>query len=69
MKNATIHTADRMTHLKIVVVGLMLATAVAAVAIGVRMSHPGPDLFARQAPGVHVPATGFAGNGQAPMIR
>ncbi|MGE0565373.1 MAG: hypothetical protein AB7O50_12745 [Pseudolabrys sp.] len=69
MNNSTIYTADRITHLKVVVVGLLLATAVTAIAVGVRMSNPGPELFARQAPSVHVPATGFAGNGPAPMIR
>jgi hypothetical protein len=36
--NHSIHTADRATHLKIVVVALVCATAVAGVAIGARMT-------------------------------
>jgi hypothetical protein len=36
--NHSIHSADRATHLKIVVVALVCATAVAGVAIGARVT-------------------------------
>jgi hypothetical protein len=38
MKNTSIFTADRMTHLKIVVVALIGATVVASIGIAARMT-------------------------------
>jgi hypothetical protein len=42
MHNSTLHTADRLTHLKIVVVSLVAATAV--MAIGIAAHPPGLDM-------------------------
>jgi hypothetical protein len=39
MNNTSIFTADRMTHLKIVVVALICATAVAGIGIAARMTN------------------------------
>lgn len=41
MNNTSMFTADRMTHLKIVVVSLICATLVAAIGVTARMSEPG----------------------------
>ena len=40
MNNSSMFTADRWTHLKIVVVALMCATVVAGVGIAARVSPP-----------------------------
>jgi ABC-type proline/glycine betaine transport system permease subunit len=41
MNNTSMFTADRMTHLKIVVVSLVCATVVAAVGVTARMADAG----------------------------
>jgi ABC-type proline/glycine betaine transport system permease subunit len=41
MNNTSMFTADRMTHLKIVVVALVCATLVAAVGVTARMADAG----------------------------
>jgi hypothetical protein len=41
MNNTSMFTADRMTHLKIVVVSLVCATLVAAVGVTARMANAG----------------------------
>jgi len=38
MNNSSLFTADRMTHLKIVVVSLLCATMVASIGVAARMS-------------------------------
>lgn len=38
--NSTMFTADRVTHLKIVAVALVLATAVSGISVGVRFAAP-----------------------------
>jgi hypothetical protein len=45
MNNTSIHTADRVTHLKIVAVALVAAIAV--VGIGLAAHSPGPDMSAQ----------------------
>lgn len=68
--NSSLYTADRMTHLKIVIVGLALATLITSLAVAVRVSNPGSEIFARQAPSVATPITGFASaDAPASMIR
>jgi ABC-type proline/glycine betaine transport system permease subunit len=41
MNNTSMFTADRMTHLKIVVVSLVCATLVAAIGVTARMAEAG----------------------------
>jgi hypothetical protein len=41
MNNSTMHTADRLTHLKIVVVSLILGTLVAGIGITAHSTQPG----------------------------
>ena len=41
MNNSSMFTADRMTHLKIVVVSVVCATLVAAVGVTARMANAG----------------------------
>jgi hypothetical protein len=41
MNNFSMFTADRMTHLKIVVVSLVCATLVAGIGIAARVTDPG----------------------------
>ena len=67
--NSTLYSADRMTHLKVVIVGLALATIVASLAVALRVSNPGPEIFARQAPSVTSPVTGFAAADMPATIR
>jgi hypothetical protein len=67
--NSTLYSADRVTHLKIVVVGLALATVITTLAVALRASNPGPEIFARQAPSVVAPVTGFAAAGTPATIR
>jgi ABC-type proline/glycine betaine transport system permease subunit len=45
MNNSSMFTADRMTHLKIVVVSLICATLVAGIGIAARVSDSGPGLL------------------------
>jgi hypothetical protein len=67
--NSTLYSADRVTHLKIVVVGLALATVITSLAVALRVSNPGPEIFARQAPSVMTPVTGFAAADMPVTIR
>jgi hypothetical protein len=57
--NESIYTADRNTHLKIVVVGLLIATLVAGFGIAMQASHSADDLFAARGPSVHQPVNGI----------
>jgi hypothetical protein len=67
--NSTLYSADRVTHLKIVIVGLALATVITTLAVALRVSNPGPEIFASQAPSVVAPVTGFAAAGAPATIR
>ena len=50
--NWSIYTADRATHLKIVVVGLAAALLVAVIGIASRELNLGTDIMTAQAPSV-----------------
>ena len=50
--NWSIYTADRTTHLKIVVVGLLAALLIAVIGIAAQQFNPGTDILAAQAPTV-----------------
>jgi hypothetical protein len=50
------YSADRTTHLKIVVVALIAATVVATFGIAVRDLNLGTDIMSAQAPTVYQPA-------------
>ncbi len=45
MNNSSIFTADRITHLKIVVISLVASTVVMAVGIAARTGGSDPDTF------------------------
>ena len=53
--NHSIHSADRATHLKIVVVALIGATLIAGFGIAARNLNLGTDILTAQAPTVHKP--------------
>jgi hypothetical protein len=55
MNNSTLYTADRATHLKIVVVALIGATLIAGFGIAVRNLNLGTDILTAQAPTVYKP--------------
>ena len=48
--NWSMYTADRNTHLKIVVVGLTAALLIAVTGIAMQQFNPGIDVLAAQAP-------------------
>ena len=50
--NWSIYTADRTTHLKIVVVGLVAAILIAVIGISARELNLGTDIMTAQAPTV-----------------
>ena len=50
--NWSIYTADRTTHLKIVVVGLVAAVLVSVIGISARELNLGTDILTAQAPTV-----------------
>ncbi len=50
--NWSMYTADRTTHLKIVVVGLIAATMIAVIGISARKLNLGTDILTAQAPTV-----------------
>jgi hypothetical protein len=50
--NWSIYTADRSTHLKIVVVGLAAALLIAVISISAREFNLGTDIMAAQVPSV-----------------
>jgi hypothetical protein len=50
--NWSMYTADRTTHLKIVVVGLTVALAIAVAGISARELNLGTDIMAAQGPTV-----------------
>lgn len=50
--NWSMYTADRTTHLKIVVVGLIAAILVSVIGISARELNLGTDIMAAQAPTV-----------------
>jgi hypothetical protein len=56
MNNSTLYTADRATHLKIVVVALVGATLVAGFGIAARNLNLGTDILTAQNPTVYQPA-------------
>ena len=50
--NWSMYTADRTTHLKIVVVGLTIALLIAIVGISANVFNPGADILSAQGPTV-----------------
>jgi len=50
--NSSLYTADRTTHLKIVVVGLAAAIMIAVIGISARELNLGTDIMAAQSPAV-----------------
>lgn len=50
--NWSIHTADRTTHLKIVVVGLAAALLISVIGIAATQLNLGTDILTAQAPSV-----------------
>lgn len=67
--NWSLYTADRTTHLKIVVVGLVAALLISAIGISAREFNLGTDVMSAQAPTVikaH-PATEFTARDSATM--
>ena len=50
--NWSIYTADRTTHLKIVVVGLLAALLITVIGIAAQQYNPGTDILAAQGPTV-----------------
>jgi hypothetical protein len=50
--NWSLYTADRTTHLKIVVVGLVAAVLIAVIGISARELNLGTDIMAAQTPSV-----------------
>jgi len=50
--NWSMYTADRTTHLKIVVVGLVAALLIAVIGISARDYNLGTDIMAAQSPSV-----------------
>jgi hypothetical protein len=59
--NWSLYTADRTTHLKIVVVGLTAALLISVIGISARELNLGTDIMTAQAPTVYKahPATEF----------
>jgi hypothetical protein len=53
--NSSMYTADRTTHLKIVVVALVAATLVAGFGIAVTRLNLGTDILTAQSPTVYQP--------------
>ncbi|MGI8526278.1 MAG: hypothetical protein ACR2K5_08900 [Pseudolabrys sp.] len=53
--NSSMYTADRVTHLKIVVVALIAATLVAGFSIAATRLNLGTDILTAQAPTVYQP--------------
>ena len=51
--NWSMYTADRTTHLKIVVVGLCAALLIAVIAISARELNLGVDIMSAQGPAVY----------------
>jgi hypothetical protein len=68
--NWSIYTADRATHLKIVVVGLAAALLIAVIGISARELNLGTDILTAQGPSV-IKAGGpvVMTDRDAPMIR
>jgi hypothetical protein len=50
--NWSLYTADRITHLKIVVVGLVAALLVSVIGIAATQLNLGTDVLAAQTPGI-----------------
>lgn len=68
--NGSMYTADRTTHLKIVVTGLVIALFVAGFGITARLANPGDEMFVAKAPTVYVPHAPVAANaGSLPVVR
>lgn len=64
----SIYTADRITHIKIVVLGLLAATFIAALGIGIRVANPGDAIFTARGLSVCVPPAAVTA-GTLPIIR
>lgn len=54
--NSSLYTADRSTHLKIVVLALVAGTLIAGFGIAARNLNLGTDILTAQAPTVYQPA-------------
>ncbi len=54
--NSSLYTADRATHLKVVVVALVAATLVAGFGIAATRFNLGTDIMTAQSPTVYQPA-------------
>ena len=69
--NWSMYTADRTTHLKIVVVGLAAALLIAVIGISARQYNLGVDIMTAQGPGVikAQKATKFTAAGSGVTIR
>ena len=55
--NWSMYTADRTTHLKIVIVGLCAAVLIAVIGISARELNLGVDIMSAQAPAVYKAGT------------
>ena len=55
--NWSLYTADRATHLKIVVVALIAGTLVAGFGIAARDLNLGTDILTARGPAVHTPSS------------
>ena len=69
MNNSSMFTADRMTHLKIVVVALACATMVAGVGIAARVTDGTTTAGGLQATVIKVTAPVTAANADANTVR
>jgi hypothetical protein len=56
MNNSSLYTADRATHLKIVVVALIAGTLIAGFGIAARNLNLGTDILTAQGPNVYQPS-------------
>jgi hypothetical protein len=56
MNNSSLYTADRATHLKIVVVALIAGTLIAAFGIAARDLNLGTDILTARGPSVYQPS-------------
>jgi len=58
--NHSIYTADKATHLKVVVFGLLASVAIMAITLTARLAHPEVDTRATATQTVSRPHTGHA---------
>ena len=69
MNNSSMFTADRTTHLKIVVVSLVCATLVAGIGIAARISDSVSADGRQQARVIKAPEPVTAANPESPTVR